>query len=351
VFLITGLVAFGVYYFLIAKPAAEVLTASKMTALGQTNILVSTGTQAAILKASGYSTRIQDAGSVTEVQAILVEVNAAIQVEQTRGELLDLIAAAADGTYYSATGGAGKIETPELAELWETLTAEVNAKTTEAELEACRAAINSQANLAWRNLLNCELSKLGDNVAMFMNSPVSGGYLTKPEARNYIAGLGWETLRKLKFEACGTVEVPVLDSFQRAPTIRPGSTVNIYVYDAGSGTMENLWFNARVNNVAYSQTDIARISWILTGVSTTDSFSVDIWETIKAAVTGNAGAAGIDWSGYGGDVVERALSANIGLYTLPIICLVEVPDEIGRLIAQYEFQETSVKDIILVVRV
>lgn len=231
VFLIIGLVIFGIYYFLIAKPAADTLSASKLTAMDQINSLVTIGTLHAISNASTYSAMVLNAGSSVEVESILVEVNAATQREQTRKELLDLIATAADGTCYSATSSSGKVEAPSLAELSETLTAEVNSKATKADLDAYRAEIDNKANLTWRDLLNSELDKLGDNVAMFKNSPVSGGYMTNSEARNYIAGLGWEIMRELKFERYGTVEVPALDTFQRTSTVIAGSTVNVYIYD------------------------------------------------------------------------------------------------------------------------
>lgn len=350
VFLLMGSAAFGVYYFLITKPAAEELTATKLAAFDRINGLVSVGTEAAVLRALDCSSRVQRANSVAEVQAILVEVNAAIQVEQLRKELLDLVAVAADGSHYSAAGGSGKLAAPELAEFSATMTAEINAKSTLAELEACRAEINERATLVWRSLLAGELNKLGENVALFRDS-VSGGYLSQAEAREYLAGLGWETLQKLKFQDYGTVEVPVLDTFQRTPSLKAGSRVNIYVYDLDTGVMENLWFNAQVRGVIYSQADIARISWVLADGTKTESFSTDIWETLKAIAAGNTAAAGLDWMHYGEDVVERGLEANIGHYPLQVIYLVEVPDEIGRLIAAYEFQETSSKDVILVARV
>lgn len=351
VFLIIGAVVFGIYYFFIAKPAADALTASKLTAIGQVNNLSSIGTTQAISDAATYSAGIQAAGSLVEVDSILVNVNTAIQREQTRKELLDLIATATDGTYYSATGASGKVQAQELDNILQTLASAVNSKATKADLDAYRPEIDSKASLAWRSLLYSELEKLGDNVAMFMNSPVSGGYMTKAEARSYVAGQSWETLRELKFEEFGTVEVPVLDTFQRTPTIKAGSTVNIYVYDIANGIMENLWFNARIRSVIYSQADIAYIAWLLITETTSESFSVDMWETIKAAAAGSSGAAGIDWSGYGADVVEKALEANIGLYSMSVLYMVEVPDEIGRLIAQYEFQMTATKDVILIAKV
>ncbi len=350
VFLVIGLAAFGIYYFFVAKPSADALEASKLTAMGQVNSLVSIGTSGAISKASGLSAEIEGAESAVEVEAIVVRANAAIQVEQARKDLLGLTGVAADGTYFSATGASGKTVTPSLVTLLETLVSDINAKDTKADLDSYRSEIDSAANRTWRSLLNSELNELGDSVAMFKGSPVSGAYMTKAEARSYVATLGWANLREMKFEEHGTVEVPVLDSFQRTPTLTADSSVNIYVYDTTTGGMDNLWFNATVRRVVYSQTDIARISWILTEGVNTDSFSTDMWETVKAAAAGSESAENLGWSGYGADVVERALEANVGQYTLQVIYMVEVPDEIGKMIAQCEFQETF-KDVIMVARI
>ncbi len=351
IFLIIGVAIFGAYYFLIIKPAADALETSKLTAMDQVSGLGSIGTPGAISDTSTFSARIQAAGSTVEVQGILVEVSSAVQREQARKGLLDLVAVASEGTYYSGTGADSKIEEPSLAELSQTLTDEVNSKATKADLEAYRLEFDNRANRTWRTIFNAELSQLGENVAMFKNSPVSGGYMTKIEARGYIAAQSWEVLRELKFERYGTVEVPVLDTFQRTPTIKAGSLVNIYVFNADNQNMENLWTNARIRDVIYSQSDIASIMWTLTEGDNSESFSVDMWETIKAAAAGSSGAADADWSGYGADVIERAMEANIGLFPMTVIYVVEVPDEIGRIIAQYEFQMSATRDVILVAKV
>ncbi len=350
VFLVIGLAVLGIYYFFIAKPAAEALTASKLAAMGQVNGLVAIGTPSAISKASGYAASIEAAGSPVGVESVVVEVNAAIQLEQARKDMLGLAGTAADGTYYSAVSGPGKTVVASLAELQENLDGEINSKTAKADLDAYRSEMDRKATLAWKNLLRGMLNSLGDEVALFRNFPLSGGYMTKTEASSYIAGQSWANLREVKFEAHGTVEVPVYDTFQRTPTINADSTVDIYIYDTTTGAMDNLWFGTPIRSVIYSQTDIARISWILANGVATDSYSVDMWETVKAAAAGSAGAENLDWSGYGADVVAKALEANIGHYPLQVIYMVEVPEEIGKFIAQCEFQETF-KDIIMVARV
>lgn len=278
--------------------------------------------------------------------------NTTVQTEQKRTELLDLVNTATDGAYYSATGGADKIQMQVLATLAQTLEDGVNAKATKAELAAYESTINDDATSTWLTLHTDILNTLGENVAMRLkNSAESGGYLTRNEALASIADLAWGALYNLKFENMGTVEVPVLDTFQRTPTVVPDTKVNIYVYDTTTQTMENLWTNVNVRSVIYSKSDIGTIAWSLADGDTSSSYSVDVWETIKAAAAGDAEAAAVAWQTYGIDVMSNALSANIGDYTVSVIYMVEVPDDKGAQIAQYEFEQSSTKDVILVARV
>ena len=55
VFLIIGLIIFCIYYFAIAKPAADALEASKLSALSQVASLNAIGTSQAISDASVYT--------------------------------------------------------------------------------------------------------------------------------------------------------------------------------------------------------------------------------------------------------------------------------------------------------
>ncbi|GAI11515.1 unnamed protein product, partial [marine sediment metagenome] len=89
VFAIIGAAIFGVYYFLIAKPAAEELEQAKLSALDQiNNSLASIGTDQASTATSSYSAQVQAAGSKSEVESILANVTATIQLEQKRKELV-----------------------------------------------------------------------------------------------------------------------------------------------------------------------------------------------------------------------------------------------------------------------
>ena len=352
VFSIIGAIIFGIYYFAIARPAAEELEQAKLSALDQINSLASIGTDQASTAASSYSAQVQAAGSKSEVESILVNVTATTQLEQKRKELLDKVDTATNGTYYSVTSTSGTTAVPALVTLLQTLKPEINDEQTEEELEAYELEIDSQATSTWRTLHTDIIKNITDNrIERWKNSPASGGYISKDNALAYVAEETWETLRKLKFEEASTVEVPILDTFQRTPTIKPGSIVNIYVYDIGTDNMSELWTNVTVRNVIYSQADIATIAWTLTDGTATHSYSVNMWETIKAAAAGDAEAAAVAWQNYGADVMDRARSANIGKYDVSVIYMVEVPDVIGEKIIQYELHMTETKDVILIATV
>jgi len=349
VFGIIGAAIFGFYYFFIAKPAAEALEQAKTLAQNQISSLASIGTDQASTAVSSYSAQVQAAGSKGEVESILANVSATIQLEQKRKELLERVDTITNGTYYSGTGTPGTTAVPALATLSQDLNDGINAKGTISQLEAYEAEIDSQANSTWRTHFTSTIGHMTENrLAMLRNSPVYGEYISKEDALAYVSNETWHILHKLKFENPSTIEVPILDTFQRTPTIRPDSIVKIYVYDISTDNMRALWGNATVRSVIYSQSDIATIAWALTDGTNTQSYSVNMWETIKAAAAGDPEAAAVTWQNYGVNVMDSARSANIGNYNVSVIYTVEVPDEIGVEIIQCELHMTATKDVILV---
>ena len=345
VFGIIGAVVFGIYYFAFVRPAAEEFEQAKLSALGQINsTLAAIGTDQALDAASGYTAQVQDAGSKSEVNAILVEVASTAQLEQKRKELLDKVDSATNGTYFTTT------DVPEFAALSQSLTQNINTMTSRSQLVAYEPQVDNQATSTWRtHFANLIGNFTASRISMLRrNSLLYGEWMSKDDALAYVAGEIWQTLRKLKFENPSTVEVPVLDTFQRTPTVKPNSTVKIYVYDIATDNMRPLWGNATVGSVIYSQADIATIAWALTDGAATQSYSVNIWETIKAAAAGDSDAAAVAWQDYGVDVMDRARSANIGEYDVSVIYMVEVPDDIGAEITQYELHMTATKDVVLV---
>ncbi|MDI6643371.1 MAG: hypothetical protein QMD95_04930 [Candidatus Hodarchaeaceae archaeon] len=349
VFLIIGSIIFGIYYFAIAKPAADALSLAKDSAIVQIESnLSSIGTSQATSSALDYKSQVRGAGSIADINSILNNVNTTVQTEQKRKELLDLAKTATDGTYYSATAASNKTQVQALADLSQALKTAINAKQTKSDLEAYAPQIDNQATTTWQTLLTDVVNQIAENrVALTRNSPAYGEFMGKENAITYIRGQNWQVLRELKFEGA-TVRVPVLDTFQRTPTIKAGSTVKVYVYDTVTDNMRLMYGNAIVSNVIYSQADIGTIAWTLTDGATSQSYSVNMWETLKAAAAGDAEAAAVGWSAYGADLMDRALTANIGKYTVSVIYVVEVSDTIGEQIAQYEFHESATKDIILI---
>jgi len=354
VFLIIGSIIFGVFYFFVAKPAAEALETSKLSAMSLVDELNSIGTLQAISAASTYSSQIQAAGSSVEVESIVVEVNAAIQREEKRKELLDRAISATTGSFYSATGTGGTQQVEALSALLQTLQDEINAKSTLSELQSYEASgtIDSQATTTWQNFFTSLISDIqNENILMIENnSPASWYFMTKSEALSHVAESTWQTLRKLDFEGTSYIEVPISDKLNRAPTITAGSQVNIYIYDKTAESLHLITGNATVSKVLYSRADLATIAWSMTAGTTSQSYAVNIWETLKAAAAGSAEAAAVGWQNYGSEVMSNALNAGVLDFNVNAIYVVKVPAQAGESIIQYEFYQSATKDVILAVQ-
>ncbi|MEW5995955.1 MAG: hypothetical protein AB1744_16385, partial [Candidatus Zixiibacteriota bacterium] len=257
--------------------------------------------------------------------------------EQKRKELLSLADTAANGVYYNTS------TTTALANLKTTLEGDINSKTSLADLEAYETELASTAATSWRSVFTTIINGITDNRLSMtkLNGLPYGEFMSKDNALAFIANQPYDNLRKMKFEDA-TVRVPIMDTFQRTPTLKVGSVIYVYVYDTTQKTLTKMFGNAEVKNVVYSRADIGTISWTY-GVST---FSVDMWETIKAAAAGDATAEGLGWQGYGADVMDRSLTSNVGNYSSSVLYMIEVSDPVGEEIVKYEFHQTD-KDVIL----
>jgi len=334
VFLILGAIIFGAFYFVIIKPAADALESSKVSALQTVSQLSSLGTTQATSDASQFTTQIEQADSKSEVQAILTEVNSAITREQKRLELLSLAQQAYSGAFYSAESESGKTVLSELTSLKSTLTNDINSKTTLSQLQSYESELDSKATTAWRNALTNVVNSIAENLVSMVkqNSSLYGEFMPKENALAYIENNDWQELRKVKFEEA-SVEVPVLDTLQRTPTLKEGSTVNIYVYDTSTQTLSKLFSSATISKVLYLDTDMQ-----VGGTS--------VWENIKALIAAGESASGL--TDFGEDAVQAAIDANILSYNVQVLYVVKVADEIGEDIVKYEFHQSSSKDVILI---
>ncbi len=351
VFLILGSIIFGIYYFLIAKPAADSLETSKLSAMSQVSSLNLINTSQAISDALTYSSQIQAAGSTTEVSSILVEVSAAIQREQSRKDLLDKAIASVTGSFYSASGVVDTQQVASLSTLLQALLSEINSKNTLSELQSYEAfgTIDAQATTAWQNFLTSLISGIqNDNLVMKSNSSQTSWYFkTKTDALSYVAESTWQTLRKLDFEGTSYLLVPISDTVNRAPTITTGSLVNIYVYDRTTENRYLLTGNATINNVLYSTDDLATIAWTMTSGTTSQSYATNIWEALKAIAAGSSDAASVGWQNYASEVMSNALQAGVLDFSVNAIYVVKVPTQAGESIVQYEFYQSATKDVVL----
>jgi hypothetical protein len=346
---IIGAIIFGVYYFAVSKPRADELEAAKQSAMSQINSnLASIGTSQASAAALDYAGQVRAADSKSEVSAILVEVTYVAQREQKREELLDEVDTATDGTFYSF---------PELAS---SLRSEINAKATLGELESYEQAgtIRTQATSKWENLHISVIGGLSENEVVMRrrDSPNYIEYMSRENAILLVHSLAqansWSVLRELKFENTGSYAVPIVDTFQRVPTVKPGSVVDIYVYDYSTDNLSPKVLGTTVQSVIYPKEELGTIAWTLSDGTTSYSYSTNVWEAIKAATAGDSEAASISWANYAGDVIENASSAGLGNFDLQAIYVIKVPGQSdAQELTQYEQYMSSTKDLILVAQI
>ncbi|MEA1904433.1 MAG: hypothetical protein U9M97_00935, partial [Candidatus Hadarchaeota archaeon] len=265
--------------------------------------------------------------------------------ESKRAGLLAEAELATNGTFYS------------FPELESSLKSEVNAMTTLSELESYEESgtIGVQATSEWGSKHTSVIGGLtGDRIVMRgCDSPEYVQYMTKGEAlENYVRANSWSVLRELRFEGAGSYEVPILDTFQRTPTVLPGSIVDVYIYDYSTGDMSLRVGGTTVRSVIYPKNELGTIAWTFIDGETSYSYSTDVWEAIKAATAGDSEAAALNWEQYAQDLMESALSAGVGDFDLRALYIVEVPSrEDAAELTQYEQYMTSTKDVVLLAKI
>jgi hypothetical protein len=352
---IIGAIVFGVFYFLIIKPAADALETSKLSAMSKINELSSIGTSQAISSASAYSASVQAATSKTEVESITAAINASIQIEQKRKQLLTQATTVTSGIYYSASGTGSTKLAPALSDLLVNLRAEINAKTTISELQEYEdsGAIYDNATATWRDFLNSLITGIeSETLTMKRGAQPTYHIMSKTDALAYIYdnNLTWQNLSELDFEGTSYVEVPVMDTVKKNPTIGIGSRVKIYMYDTETDTLSLIVENAVVSRVLYSTDDIAMVAWTLSYDNSLYSYATNVWQAMLAAAAGSENAALVTWENYGANLINYAMNANLLNFDVDVVYVVKVPAVAGANIIEYEFYETSTKDVTLVLQ-
>lgn len=349
VFLIIGFVIFGIYYFGFVRPAREELDRTRTAALSEIDQTLGTiGTSQAQVEASSLRSRVIAAGSKSEVNSILGEMSPIVQRESKRKELLDRVDTIVAGTYHSAS------DVEALYNLRESLKNEINSKTTLADLESFEASgtMDSQATSTWRTYFRTRVEdKVNEFNQVLQRTAAYSLIMPKENALALVDGSSWSTLSGFDFDNPKLVAVPIADTFSRAPDLRPGMVADLFVYDTWAENSSFLFGPAVILETIYSTEDLSTVSWILSydtpAESYTASYTVDVWETLKALAAGSTEAATVDWEGYVTDVMERVRDAEVGRFDISVMYVVAVPEELGILITQYEQYANLGKDVIL----
>jgi hypothetical protein len=345
VFLAIGLIIFGIYYFGFVNPAREELESTRASALSEIDLTLGTiDTSQAQVEASSLRSSVIAAGSTNEINSILSGMSTIVSRETKRKELLDRVDTVVTGTYHSAD------DVEALYNLRQSLKNEINNKTSLAELQSFEAAgtIESQATSTWKTYFQTRVENKVNEFDQVLQRTASYLLIMAEEnALALVSGSSWSTLRGMDFDDPKLAAVPISDVFSRAPDIRPGGVADIWVYDTETENSSFLFGPAVILESIYSTADLSTVAWSLSYDTTSASYSVDVWETLKALAAGSTDAAAVDWQNYATDVLERVRQADVGTFDISVIYVVAVPEELGILITQYEQYSGLGKDIFL----
>jgi hypothetical protein len=340
-----GSVAFGVYYFGFYKPGKDDLERTRTAALTQIDQnLGKIGTSQAQNAASNLKSQVISAGSKGAIESTLSSMSSIVAQETKRKQLLARVEDAVAGTYHSDN------DVSALATLKTNLEDQINNMTTLADLQAFESSgtIDTQATSTWRTY---QQTSVGNNTNEFDQvleiTPAYRVMMLEENALAIVNESSWQILQGMDFQDPKLVAIPITDSFKQAPDLRPGMVADIWVYDTAAENSSFLFGPAVILDTVYSTSDLSAVSWILSNDNSTSSYSVDVWETLKALAAGSTAAASVDWENYALDIMERVRSAHLGNFDVQVMYVVAVPEDLGILLSQYEQYPTLGKDVML----
>jgi hypothetical protein len=345
VFLIVGSVVFGVYYFGFYRPGRDDLERARTSALSQIDqTLGKIGTSQAQIEASTLKSQVIAAGSKEAIESTLSGMSSIATRESKRKQLLAEVDDAVAGTYHSDN------DVSALATLKTNLKNEINNMTTLADLQSFEdsGAIDTQATSTWQTYQQTNVRNNTNEFNQVLELTATYHLIMPQEnALTVVGESSWQILRGMDFQDPKLVAIPIAESFDRAPDLRPGMVADIWVYDTVAENSSFLFGPAVILETVYSSSDLSAIGWILTIDSSTWNYSVDVWETLKALAAGSPDAAKVDWENYALDIMERVRSAHLGNFDIQVMYVVAVPEDLGILIRQYEQYITLGKDVML----
>ncbi len=332
---VVSAVSFGVYYFGFARPRRKELEQVRTTSIQE---ISSTLGELDSSAAGKYKVQVRAADSKDEVASIMMEMHDEYEIEKKRQDLLQLARKATHGSFYT------------LDSLYSDLKSQINSKTSLSGLSSLESNIKSSAESQWEQLHLSKISSLSDSKELVLrkkNTPIywKDG-VTENEAKDAVRASTWRVLREMKFEKSGSYAIPIKDSFGRVPTVSPGSTVDIGLYDRQTENLLIIGEDSEVINVIYSKDTLGTISWSKSAGGASSSYSTNIWEEIKALEAGSGAASEVnDW---GDKVVEKASKNNIGDFDLTAIYVVNVPSQgDAKYVSRFEQYKSSTHDIVI----
>lgn len=348
VFGIIGAAIFSVYYFGFVRPARAELEETRNAALKYVDTHLGVIDTSKAISATGeYKSRIRAAETKEEIANIQAEAARKYSLEKRREELLDMVGKVTKGSYHSFPG------------LEKKLKSEVKKKKDLDKLNQYESTIRSEVKSRWIDYhLNTIEDVPGDKVDLRIKNSMSPFdskveyNIPKENARSRVENEETlQSLQKMKFEKGGSYEVSIRDTFQRVPTIEPGTTVDVGVYDYASEEISIPVTGATVLDVIYPTDVLASVSWSYSDDGVTHTFSTDVWEQIKAGKAGDTDAERI-WTDWAKDVVETARNANLGDYDLEALYVVEIHEQQdAKTLTQIEKYMTDEKDVILIAKI
>ncbi len=326
---------FGVYYFGFVRPRRAQLEETKTSSIEEISSTLGEYDSSA---AGEYKTRVRSAGSQDEVSTIMSEMYDAYEVEKKKEELLQLAKDLTQGTLEES-----------LESLYNDFKSQINAEDTLSGLNDLEQEMESTAESEWRQVHLSQIESIAgaDKIVMRKrNTPIfwKDG-LAENDARAIVNDSSWEELRKMKFEESGSYAIPIMDTYGRAPTVEEGSIVDVGLYNRENENLEIIGEDSIVEKVIYTK-DMGAISWSESEGGTSNNYSTDLWEEIKA-LEANIGAAS-DLDGWAADVIAEANNNNIGDFQLEAIYVVNVPAQgDAKIVSKFQNYKEETHDIVI----
>lgn len=250
------------------------------------------------------------------------------------------------------TGTHGSFYT--LDSLYDNLKNQINSKTTLSQLNNIESDVDESLNSAWEELHTEVIEGLSatEIVRIQQDSPLSEAYTTKENALSSIQEKSWEKLREFKFRKSNSFELPIMDTFERTPTLETGDKVDVYEYNYENKTMTLRVQNTEVLKVIYPKDVLSAVSWSKSEGDTSYTYSTDVWEEIKANQADSPSGSNSSWDEWAESVVTTAKNeANLGDYDLQAIYVLEITESgIAKELTQVEQFESGTKDVVLIAR-